>query len=178
MLKGAPWVGSYSVVQWVRGLMGQPLYCSAANAGCGGARLWWWPHPLAWLSSIALLPWLPGFPPQAFPTTISSLTSPRAEPSLRSKQQPSPLDCSTIPKLQLPATAPSSGPASLSRVCVAAAKIAWFSFHLGSHRSALSLPALNVSPLTQTIAMMWGSEPCFSSPPTEGWPSPNDSFSP
>ena len=30
------------------------------------------------LSSIALLPWLPGFPPQAFPTTISSLPSPRS----------------------------------------------------------------------------------------------------
>ena len=28
------------------------------------------------LSSIALLPWLPGFPPQTFPTTISSLMSP------------------------------------------------------------------------------------------------------
>ena len=32
-LKGAPWVGSYSVVQCVRGLMGLPLYCSAADAG-------------------------------------------------------------------------------------------------------------------------------------------------
>ena len=32
-LKGAPWVGSYSVVQCIRHLMGQPLYCSAANAG-------------------------------------------------------------------------------------------------------------------------------------------------
>ena len=30
-LKGPPWVGSYSVVQCVRCLMGQPLYCSAAN---------------------------------------------------------------------------------------------------------------------------------------------------
>ena len=29
-----------------------------------------------WLSSIPLLPWLPGFPPQPFPTMISSLTSP------------------------------------------------------------------------------------------------------
>ena len=28
--------------------------------------------------SIALLPWLPGFPPQAFPTTISALTSPQS----------------------------------------------------------------------------------------------------
>ena len=32
-LKGAPWVGSYSVVQCVRLLMGQPLYCSVADAG-------------------------------------------------------------------------------------------------------------------------------------------------
>ena len=30
------------------------------------------------LSSIALLPWLPGFPPQTFPTMISSLTSPQS----------------------------------------------------------------------------------------------------
>ena len=37
-LKGAPWVGSYSVVQCVRHLMGQPLYCSAANAGVWGER--------------------------------------------------------------------------------------------------------------------------------------------
>ena len=34
--------------------------------------------PYAWLSSMALLPWVPGFPPQAFPTMISSLTSPRS----------------------------------------------------------------------------------------------------
>ena len=32
-LKGAPWVGSCSVVQCVRHLMGQPLYCSVADAG-------------------------------------------------------------------------------------------------------------------------------------------------
>ena len=32
-LRGAPWVGSYSVVQCVRSLMSQPLYCSAANTG-------------------------------------------------------------------------------------------------------------------------------------------------
>ena len=30
-LKGALWVGSYSVVQCVRCLMGQPLYCLAAD---------------------------------------------------------------------------------------------------------------------------------------------------
>ena len=43
-LKGAPWVGSHSVVQIIRHLMGQPLYCSAANAGMWGERLWWWLH--------------------------------------------------------------------------------------------------------------------------------------
>ena len=35
-LKGAPWVGSYSVVQCIRRLSGQPLYCSATNAGVWG----------------------------------------------------------------------------------------------------------------------------------------------
>ena len=32
-LNWAPWVGSYFVVHGIRDLMGQPLYCSAANAG-------------------------------------------------------------------------------------------------------------------------------------------------
>jgi len=36
-LKGAPWVGP-TLVQCVRCLMGQPLYCSAANAGVWGGR--------------------------------------------------------------------------------------------------------------------------------------------
>ena len=31
-LKGAPWVGSYFVVQCIRRLMGQPPYCSATDA--------------------------------------------------------------------------------------------------------------------------------------------------
>ena len=47
---------------------------------------------------------------------------------------------------------------------MAVARTVWFSFHLGCHRSAVSLSALNVSPLTQTIAPMWGSDPCFRSP--------------
>ena len=79
--------------------------------------------------------------------------------SLCSQQQPSPWDRSTIPNLQLPATAPSGGPAALSGVCVAAARTVRFSFHLGCHRSTVLLSALNVSPLTQTIAPMWGLDP-------------------
>ena len=62
----------------------------------------------AWLSSTGishhnLLPHIPSIP------------------SLRSQQQPSPWDCSTVAKLQLPAAAPSRGPAFLSGVCMAAA---------------------------------------------------------
>ena len=45
-LKGAPWVGSCSVGHCTRCLMGQTLYCSAANAGVWGERLWWCLHPL------------------------------------------------------------------------------------------------------------------------------------
>ena len=100
------------------------------------------------------------FPPQSLPSHPLHL-------SLCSQQQPSPWDCSTISKLQLPATTPSRGPAFLSRVCMAVARTVWFSFHLGCHRSAVSLSALNVSPLAQITAPMWGLDPCFSSP--TGW---------
>ena len=31
----------------------------------------------------------------------------------------------------------------------------WFSFHLGCHRSVVSHLALNISPLTQTVALLW-----------------------
>ena len=62
-LKGATRVGFYSVVQYIRHLMGLTLYCSAADAGSvGKERLWWWLHPLCMtqqrhLASMAA--WLP-----------------------------------------------------------------------------------------------------------------------
>ena len=57
--------------------MGQPLYCSAADAGVWGERGYGdGSTPYVWLNSIVFLPWMPGFPPPAFPTTISSLTCP------------------------------------------------------------------------------------------------------
>ena len=37
-LKRASWVESYCVIQSIRCLMGQPLYCLAANAGVWGKR--------------------------------------------------------------------------------------------------------------------------------------------
>ena len=91
------------------------------------------------------------------------------------KHQPSPWDCSTIPKLQFPAAAPSRRPIFLSGVRMAAARTVSFSFHLGCHSSAVSLSALNVSPpLTQTIAPMWGSDPASVPPPAEGRSSPTN----
>jgi len=107
------------------------------------------------------------FPPQSPP-------SPPLNLSLHRQQQPSPCDPSILPKLQLPAAAPSRGPSSLSGVCMAAARTVWFSFHLGCHRSAVSVSPLNVSLLTQTVAPMWGSDPCLSSPPAEGRSSPTN----
>ena len=97
---------------------------------------------------------------------------PSTRPS--SQQQPSAWGCSTIPKHQLPAAAPSSWFESLSGECMAVARTVWFSFHLGCHRSAVSLSALNGSPLTQTIAPTWGSDSCFSSPTAEGRSSPTN----
>ena len=51
-----------------------------------------------------------------------------------------------------------------------AARTVWFSFHSGCHRWAVSLSALNVSPLTQITALMWGSDPLiqFPHPPRAG----------
>ena len=86
------------------------------------------------------------FPPQS--------PSHPLNPSLCSQQHPLPWDLSTIPKLQLPAI--SRRPALLPSICMAEARTVCFSFHLGCHRSAVSLSALTVSLLTQTAALLWG----------------------
>ena len=68
------------------------------------------------------------------------------DPFLHYQQQPSPWDCSTIPKLQFPPLPLSGDLHFCLGVCMAVARTVWFSFHLGCHRSAVSLSALNVSP--------------------------------
>ena len=168
-------MGSYSVVQCIRSLMSQPLCCSAADAGVSGKR----GHgdgstPYIWLSCIALLPWLPGFPPQAFPTTISLLTSPWSFSLQLTGALP--WDCSTILKLQLPAAAPSRRSMSLSVVCMAVARTVWFSFHLVCHRSSVSVWTLSIFPLTQTIAPRWCGDQTSASvpPPAKGRSSPTN----
>ena len=98
----------------------------------------------------------------AFPTTVSSLTSPWSI----SQQSTAALTLGLlhIPKLQHPTTAPSKGPASLSRVRMAAARTVWFSFHSGCHKSTISFSALNVSPLIQTVGLDVGIRPLFQFP--------------
>ena len=132
--KGAPWVGSYSVFQFIKHLMGQPLYCSAANAGVWGEAMVMAPSSMhdsavspCFHGCLAFLYW--HFPPQ------SPLPHP-LNPSLRSQQQPSPWNCPQIPKLQLP-DAVLRGLSFLLRVCLAATRTVLFSFHLGCHRSAV-----------------------------------------
>ena len=84
--EGPPWLGSYFVVHCVWCLMGQLLYCSAADTGLWGKRGYSdGSTPYTLLSSIPLLPWLPRSLPQAFPTTIPSLPSPQ---SVCNQQQP------------------------------------------------------------------------------------------
>ena len=101
----------------------------------------------AWVSSTGishhdLLPHIPSI----HLSTVNSSPHPGIAPQiLNSSFQP----------LSLP------GDQHLSGVCLAVARIILFSFHLGCHRSAVSLSALSVSPLTQTVAPMWGSDPCF-----------------
>ena len=166
-------MGSYSIFQSVRHLMGQPLFCSAAHAGVWGREA----------MVMAPLPTCGSAVPPCFHGCLAFLhrhfppQSPLSHPldlSLHSQQQPSPWDCSTIPKLQLPAPVPSRGPAFLSGVCTAAARTVWFSFHLGCHWWAVSLFDLNISPVTQTMHLRWGSDCCFSSPPTKGRPCPTN----
>ena len=172
---GLPCLGSFSVVQCIRHIEGpySVVQCfslwwarlSMFSCRCWCVerkRLWWWIHPLhrthlyrlasmaAWLFSTGishhnLLPHIP----RICLSIVNS--SPRQGTSPQSLNSNSP-------------TVPSRGSTALSEVCMATARTVWFSFHLGFHRSAVSLWALNVSPLTQTTALMWGLDSCFSSP--------------
>ena len=153
--------------------MGQPVYCSAAHTGMWGERDYGdGSTPYAWLAVTPSFHDCPAFLHRYFPS--QSLPSHPLYLSLHSQQQPLPWDCSTIPKLQLLAAASSRGPVTLSRVCMSATRTIWFSFHLGCHRSAVSLSALKVPPLTQTIALIWEWTPASVSPPSESKSSPTN----
>ena len=121
-LKGAPWVGSYSVIHCISHLMGQPLCCSAADADVWGERQAMVTAPLSLHDSLVSRCfhgcWV--FRHRHFPPRSPS--SHPLNPSLCSQQWPSPWDCSTIPKLQLLAAVPSRRPVFLSGLCMAAAR--------------------------------------------------------
>ena len=120
-LKGAPWVGSYSAVQCVRRLMVQSLYCSAASAGLWRER--GYGDGSTTMCDSAVSPCFHAC--LAFLHRHFSPLSPPfhpLDPSLRSQQQSLHWDCSTIPKLQLPAAALSSRPTFLLGICMAAAR--------------------------------------------------------
>ena len=143
--------------------MGRPLYCSVADAGVWEER--GYGDGSTPVCDSAVLSCFHGcqaflhrhFPPRSPPSHVLYL-------SLCSQQQPSLWDCSTIPKLQLPAAVPSRGPASLPRVCMGCGKDCLILIPFSCHRSVVSLSALNVLPLTQTIVPMWQLDPCFRSP--------------
>ena len=114
---GVSLAGVYSVVQCLRCLMGQPLLLLMLVRGAREAIVMT-PHTMCdsvvSLCSHDCLTFLHRhFPPQFTPSYPLDL-------SLCHQQQLH--NCSTIPKLQLPASAPSRGPASLSGVCMTAAR--------------------------------------------------------
>ena len=136
-------------------------------------KLWQWLHPLHMTQQYLLA----SMAARLSSTGISHHHLPHIPwIRLRSQQQPSPWDRSTIPNLQLPATALSRRPTFLPSICMAEARAVWFSLHLGCHRSAVSLSVLNVSPLTQTVALLWGLDrtPASVPPPAESRSSPTN----
>ena len=122
--------------------MGQTFYCSAACFGMWERKAMVMAPPLTCDSEV----WPCFHGCLAFLHRQFLPQSPPLDLPLCSQQQPSPWDCSTIPKLQLPEATPSRGSTFLSRVCTAVARTVWFSFRLGCHRPAVALAALNVSP--------------------------------
>ena len=163
-LKVAPWVGVL-LYSWVCEAFVGPAFLlfSCQCWHVGKERLWWWPHLLhvtqqysfaslaAWLSSMSishhnLLPHIPSICLSAVNSSSHSGIAPQ-----------SPNSSSQL--LNLPGNV---------HLCPAYVWLQQGLHLLGCHRSAVSLSAFSVSPLTQTIALMWGSDPCFSSPTRQG----------
>ena len=161
-LKRTPWVGYYSAVQCISRLRGQSLCYSAADAGMWAERGYGDVSTPYALSSCfhGCTTFLQRH------SSSQSLPSHPLSPSLCSPQQLSPWDCSTVSKLQFPAVVLSRGPASLSRVCMAVARTVWFSFKL-PQIICLTLSLTSFSSDSDNCPAV-GSDPCFSSPTSQG----------
>ena len=96
------------------------------------------------------------FPPQSPPSHPLG-------PSLSSQQQPSPWDCSTYlnSSSQLRHLLKDQHPCRGTYGC---GKDCLISVHSGCHKSTISLSALNVSPLIQTVGLDVGIRPLFQFP--------------
>ena len=154
-------MGSYSVsgIWWASLFIVQLLMLACR----GRERLWLWLHPLCVTQQYhlaSMVAWLSS-------TGISHHSLFSHIPLIR---------LSIVNSSSCPGIAPQSLNSSSLLLCLLgdlhprlgyvwySERTVWFSFHLGCHRSAVSLSVLNVSPLTQTVAPMWGVDPCFSSP--------------
>ena len=127
LLKWHSGLGS-TLVQHVRPLLGQPLYCSTSNASVWRARGDGdGSTAYAWLSSMPCFHGCLAFLHRYFPP--QSPPSHPLHPSLCSQQQPSHRDCSTIPKLQLTAAAPSRRHTFLPGIWMATSRTVWSLFH-------------------------------------------------
>ena len=169
-------MGSYSVDQHIRHVKGDPGWGPTLQFSASG--VWWVSF------SIIQLWMLAGGERKAMVTCDSAVSScfrgcstfstgisnHRLLPHIPS------IHLSTVNSSPLPGIVPqtlssSSQPLFFQGTCVLVRAIyGWskdclipFPFSV-LHRPALSLPALNVSPLSQTIAPMWVSDPFFSSP--------------
>ena len=118
--RGAPCLGSYSVDQHVRHLKGHPVWvllcssvCQAFDGpasivqlqmlACGERDTMVMAPPPTRDSAVSpCFHGCPAFLHRHFPARYPP--SHPFDPSLCGQQQPSPWDCSTVPKLQLPAT--------------------------------------------------------------------------
>ena len=144
--------------------MDQHLYCSAAHALCGEREAMVVAPPP--VHDSAVLRCFHGFPPQAFPTTMSLLTCPQSiSPQstaaltlglLHNPQTPAPNHC-TFQGTQVPVW----GLYGCSKDC-----LILILFRL-PQISSFTL-SLKCSSLTQTVAPVWELDPCFSSPTCRG----------
>ena len=156
--RGAPLTGVYSVLQCLKGLMGQPLYCSAADSGM-------WEEKGYGDGSTTLLPWLPGLPPQASPSPVSSLIPLIHLSAVNSSPRPgiapqSP-NSSSQPLHPLRDLSPSRGMYGCGKNCLILIPF--------------RLPQISCFPLSLKrfssdldSCSMWGSDPCLSSPTHRG----------
>ena len=155
--------------------MDHPFYFSATDAAGGEREAMVMASPSTNDSTVSpcflsCLAYLHRNFPSQYPTSC------HLSPSLCSQEQLLPWDRYTIPMLQVSGALPPRGrDLPLSGDSMAAARIVWFLFHIGCHRSAVSLSVLNISLLIQTVAPMWRLDTYFSYPTTKGMSSPNNS---